>query len=467
VSVSGASEAWKRWKHLSVGTGGRGEPLIYAVNSPFKPGATPTRIPDRADFLWETGPDLVNTTDFAMGYITNPARSGQTENGEWVVVVNNGHYNGQTDGSNAGLLVLNALNGDVLKRIPLPGGYSAGRGLGGVTLVRNSDKRIVAAYAGDANGNLWRFNLKGTSNNWGVSYGKPVFTTANNRPIYGSPAWQAHPKGGTIVVVATGIMLEDTDLGDTATTESIYGIWDPTPIGANDESPFQTVLPSNLLVQEVLTSTGETEEGNTFYKISKNKIDWDTHRGWRMQLGHTHTGERSIAEVQNMQTSVVISTTVLSRPANADAEMCTVSDLPGNYIYILNALEASNRKSIDVDGDGKLDDFSVGYYPAGGFSRGVAVVRQVPPAPDLLPDPNDPTDPQDPSDPTKPLRSEKDRRKYSPDEGGGESDPTPQKCENTKAIAIGTEDPTGTLGVYCPITGWSRTQYQLSAPPGL
>jgi hypothetical protein len=147
--------------------------------------------------------------------------------------------------------------------------------------------------------------------------------------------------------------------------------------------------------------------------------------------------------------------------------MCTVSDLPGNYIYILNALEASNRKSIDVDGDGKLDDFSVGYYPAGGFSRGVAVVRQVPPAPDLLPDPNDPTDPQDPSDPTKPLRSEKDRRKYSPDEGGGESDPTPQKCENTKAIAIGTEDPTGTLGVYCPITGWSRTQYQLSAPPGL
>lgn len=467
VPISGASEAWKRWRHLGVGTGGRGEPLIYAVNSPIKPGTTPNRIPDRADFLWETGPELVNTSDLAMGYITNPARSGQTENGEWVVVVNNGHYNGQTDGSDAGLIVLNALNGDVLKRIPLPGGYSAGRGLSGVTLVRNSDKRIVAAYAGDANGNLWRFNLKGPSTNWSVSYSKPVFTTANNRPIYGAPAWQAHPKGGTIVVVATGIMLEDSDLDDTATRESIYGIWDPTVIGDDDEFPFQTVTQLDLLMQEVMTSTGETEGGNTFYKISKNKIDWDTHRGWRMQLGHTQTGERSIAEVQNLQTSVVISTTVLSRPADSDAEMCTVSDLPGNYIYVLNALEASSRKSFDVDGDGKLDEFSVGFYPSGGFSRGVAVVKQVVPAPDLPPDPTDPTDPTpDPTDPVV-TKTDAERKDESKDEGSGESEVTPQKCKNTKAIAIGTEDPTGTLGVYCPITGWSRTQYQLSAPPGL
>src|SRR5690606_25352689 len=110
------------------------EPLIYGVRSPLNQTGTPNRTPVLSDFLWETGPDVINTGALQLGHMTNPLRSGQTENGTWVVVANNGHYNGQSDGSGAGLVVLNPMNGDVIRTIPLPGAYSAGRGLSGVTL---------------------------------------------------------------------------------------------------------------------------------------------------------------------------------------------------------------------------------------------------------------------------------------------------------------------------------------------
>ena len=57
--------------------------------------------------------------------------------------VNSGHYNGQTGGAKSGLVVLNAMTGTLLRSIPLPATFSAGRGLGGVTLERDARRRIV------------------------------------------------------------------------------------------------------------------------------------------------------------------------------------------------------------------------------------------------------------------------------------------------------------------------------------
>jgi len=444
------------WNHLAVGTGGRGERLIYALRAPLNgTDATGDRIPEKEDFLWEVGPtkgpqtvgdtsetDTINTSSFALGHMTQPARSGQTENGEWVVVLNSGHHNGFDDGSRHGLLVLNALTGDTIRRIPLPATYSAKRGLSGVTLVRNADKRIVAAYAGDANGNLWRFDLRGEPTSWAVSYDKPMFTTANHRPIYGAPAWQAHPKGGTIVVVATGMLLDETDVGDTAINDAIYGIWDPTVIGEDDESPFTPAEVSDLLVQSVRTGTDQVGILGTFSTTTKASIDWSKHRGWTFALGHTHEGERNIDQIRNVGNSVFINTTVIKAPEDTDAETCSAAGLPLNYLYGLRALDGATQYSFDVDGDGKLDNVSMVLLDNGGFTRGVAFANI-----------------------TKTETTDAIREQDGIDRLSGEAPTEPQKCTNIVKKGIGTEEGALGLGVYCPVSGWSRSQYQLSTPP--
>ncbi len=431
------------WNHLAVGTGGRGERLLYAVRSPLNSSGTPNRTPGQNDFLWETGPDLIDNTSLQLGHITNPVRSGQTENGQWIVVANNGHYNGRIDGTRSGLVVLDAMTGSVIRTIALPATYSAGRGLSGVTLVRNADKRVVAAYAGDANGNLWRFNLRGAPASWGVSYNRPMFTTANNRPIYGSPAWQVHPNGGTVVVVATGMLLQDSDLGDTAVSEAIYGIWDPTVIGQDDAAGFTTVIRDDLLTQSVLPETAVVAGAGTFFRSSRNAIDWNVHRGWTMPLGQSYQGERSLDLIRNLGSSVIITTTVLRAVEDPDAEMCSVSNLPANYIYILNALDGATARSFDIDGDGRLDNVSVVLVAGGGYSRGMSVaniIRSVS-LTDVI------------------------RERLSIDGSTGESPAEIQKCSPIRARLLGTESGSFAAGVACEVAGWSRNQYQLSRPP--
>lgn len=435
-----------KWNHVAVGTGGRGERLIYALRSPLNTTAAPVnREPGRLDFLWETGPDAIDSTDFSMGYITNPARSGQTRNGDWVILVNSGHYNGQSDGSRHGLLVLDARDGNVLKRIPLPAGYSAGRGLSGITAVRDSDKRIVAAYAGDANGNLWRFDLKGSRSEWGVSYNKPLFTEPNNRPIYGAPAWQAsrlHKDGGALVVIATGMLLDDNDPADVSRSESIYGIWDPTPIGGNDVNSFATRQANDLLLQSVVTTAGVAgAAGNEFFKTSEQRYDPKVHKGWRLPLNR-ETGERNIDQIRNLGSNVLIATTVIKPPADPNAEMCRVSDLPTNYLYVLDAQTGGMpKRALDQDGDGKLDAYSIVRVIGGGYSRGMAM--RVTFKGDLW---------------SGDLRK---RRNTQADEGEGT---TETKCLSTTARLIGTEGGSIAAGSSCT-SGWNRSQYQLVQPP--
>lgn len=444
----------KNWQHIAVGTGGRGEKLIYALRSPLN-ATSNNRNPSKEDYLWETGPtkgpetigstnetNVINDSTFSLGHITQPSRSGQTLNGEWVVVLNSGHYNDMTDGKGHGLVVLDAMTGEVIRKVLLPATANAGRGLSGVTLVRNQDKRIVAAYAGDARGQLWRFDLRGKPSEWKVSYGEPVFVTANNRPIYGAPAWQVHPEGGTIVVVATGMLLEESDISDTAVNESIYGIWDPTPVGEAEKSPFTTVPTSSLLVQSINKPSGKTVDTTTYFTASKAKIDWKTHRGWTMALGHTHTGERNIDQVRNVGTSVFVNTTVIKAPENTDAEFCSLAGQPINYIYGLRALDGSTQYSFDIDNDGRMDNYSIAQVNDGGYSRGIALVNII-----------------------KGDITESIRKRLGIDTDSGESEPTPQKCVNVSKKAIGTVDGSLSVGVYCPISSWNRTQFQLSSPP--
>lgn len=431
-----------QWHQLALGTGGRGERLVYGLRSPLK--ANGDRTPSAGDFLWEAGPDTIDDSSVVTGYMTNPVRSGQTDSGHWVAVVNNGHYNGQVSGTKSGLVVLNAMTGTVLRNIALPAAYSSGRGLGGVTLVRDTRKRIVAAYAGDANGNLWRFNLRGDPSGWQVSYGKPLFTTQNNRPIYAAPAWQAHPKGGYIVVIGTGMLLEDADLADTAQQERIYGIWDPTSRAGQDQSGFETVPVNKLLIQSPMKLEA-TVGTDSYYSTTQHPIDWAQHRGWTLTLGQTHAGERAIDQIRNIASSVQINTTVLNSSASAEAESCAAANLPANYNYVLNALDGAGKPAFDFNGDGKLDSASMVLSVAGGYSRGISLVS-------LMKE----------ESMTPAMKKASGIRNED-----GESDPDDANCRSASFVIAGTQNGglTGGVGCGAKTTSWSRQQYQLVRVP--
>ncbi len=414
-----------QWNQIAIGTGGRGEKLIYGLRSPLKPNGD--RTPAVNDFLWEAGPDTLDSPAVVTGHMTNPVRSGQTDSGHWVAIVNSGHYNGQAGGAKSGLVVLNAMTGTLLRSIPLPATFSAGRGLGGVTLERDARRRIVAAYAGDANGNLWRFDLRGAPAAWKVAYGKPLFTTANNRPIYAAPAWQAHPNGGNIVVFATGIVLEDADLADTSVNERIYGIWDPTGSDGAEKSAFNTVQVNSLL-EQTRVKIEKTANGREGYSVSQNAIDWNSHSGWFLTL-NAAPGERSIDQVRNIGSHIEVNTVALDSSTSNAAESCTAADLPTNAVYALKATDGSGSPFFDVDGDGVMDNAAMVVITAGGYSRNISVMN---------------------------------RGKAS----NGEGSHTYTPCEDSDVAVYGTGD--GVLRGRLTCSGpkpWSRQQYQLTRPP--
>lgn len=512
------------WQHVAIGTGGRGERLIYALRSPLRNGAnmvTGTQEPDNRqpnvnDFLWEVGPDssdIAAETNVRMGYITTPVQSGvvgrllnkadgtKEETGQWVVITTSGHYNdASTRGKQHGLFVLDAASGALVKAIPLPSSADAGDGMGGVTLVRDTNRRVVAAYAGDANGNLWRFNLRSSNpDNWSVSYDQPVFTTNNNRPIYGAPAWQQHPEGGTIVVVATGKLLDKEDLDDTD-TNSIYGIWDPTVVGASDAPGFSTRAFSKLLQQQVTTTTvrDDADLGRNYFAMSENVIEnWEDqgdgsnfYHGWYVNLGNTLplsggsvelTGERSISDVMNISNRVVVSTTV-AVPDTA-TESCS-SNEGVSLVYILNALDGRYLPSFRYKESGTWTQIEANIMvdASGGFARNNALQKfggsdsgggsggDTGGAEDFSPSSStagetalEKADP-DPTDNPNPCIG---------DECDSPLPSDPTGCEEQTAALMGTNDQAEQISLTCEggppeeeaeEAVWQRTQYQLNRP---
>ena len=113
----------------------------------------------------------------------------------------------------AKLLVVDLATGQVLARLDTQvGSDQQPNGLGGVRLIRDGNRVITGAYAGDLRGNLWKFDLASPrASDWKVSYGRtPMFRTDRQRPIVVPPTLVTHPLGGQMVLVGTGKLFEVT-----------------------------------------------------------------------------------------------------------------------------------------------------------------------------------------------------------------------------------------------------------------
>ncbi|MES2412333.1 MAG: PilC/PilY family type IV pilus protein [Pseudomonadota bacterium] len=357
------------WRNIVLGSGGAGAKNLFAINSPVP--VTPSTgtltqtlmSPGPSDILWEVSS---STTNFGeLGYLMQTPEVGLMRNGQWAVVVGNGQ---ESASGRAQLFIINALTGALIKRIDtgIPT-LLGGNGLGAVRVMRDSSRQIVAAYAGDLRGNVWKFDLSSTnSNDWVVAYSstslspKPLFQAVNRNgqaePITAAPAVTRHPGGGVLVVVGTGKLFETPDTSNTQ-ERTIYGLWDKAAVGVTSATPSLIISGTSTLVLQTLTTivsvtTSTPTATQTDYGVSSNEVDYSTKMGWRLPLT-LQAGQRLVYDLQFVGPALSVETIV---PGASVATCSASSGVSPKFVLDPFTGGPLGRPVFDTNNDGVIDN---------------------------------------------------------------------------------------------------------------
>jgi type IV pilus assembly protein PilY1 len=287
------------WHTILVGTLGAGGREIFALD---------VTDPDSVSLLWE----YTSQTDTDLGYTFAKPVILKLHSGEWGVIVGNG-YNGNN--GNASLLIINAATGALVKKLTTS--ISGNNGLSSpVVLDSDSDGVADYVYAGDLGGNLWRFDLTGTSaGNYVVSFSntplyKATISDANGadvQSITAPPVVMRHPTStGILVVFGTGRYFTSADKTSTD-LQTLYGIWDKQ---TGNSTP--TLNRSNLQAQTITAQSTSTFSSTTqtVRTVSGNSVDWTSKYGWYLDLavGTSYLGERLVDPMSVTGSVLLVST---------------------------------------------------------------------------------------------------------------------------------------------------------------
>ena len=197
---------------------------------------------------------------------------------EPVVISGNGYLSANNQ---AKLLLISVADPAVITAIPAG---SDNRGLSAPAVVSAAG----IAYAGDLNGNLWKFDLASLQ-----PPSTPLFSAGSTHPIATRPQVARHPDGGYMIYFGTGSLLSEADGTDT-TPQNVFGIHDKTPAEAVTESTAvkeadlnRTTLNEVTIVdmkdQTVTLRLAETPGGGT--------------SSWVASFPPAHASERSIDQM--------------------------------------------------------------------------------------------------------------------------------------------------------------------------
>ena len=332
----------------------------------------------------------------------------------WAVVLGNG-YNSTNQRP---VLLIQYLDGDKeLVRIPVTTeaagvGKARDNGLSAPRLVDlNGDGRVDVAYAGDNQGNLWKFDLTSDLvSDWGVALGgSPLFTAqgpsslgsatrGNPQPITVAPTVRANDRQKCAEVTsgvctkreAVGGMMVAFGAGRNVTTQDPNDVKVQTLYSVLDNARYQvrkTAEPSKKQWLKVCTLTGCStptavamdslvkrsitelsigtsespqpgrveEDGDLYVRDANNKLDrtqWlDTKKGWYMDL--PAVGERLLKnmELYDNTNILMVYSQVPAKGSNVDTskESCesTSVDSERQYRTMLNIMDGA-RPSIQL-----------------------------------------------------------------------------------------------------------------------
>lgn len=344
------------WGTIAVGGLGKGGRGYYALNvtSTTTSGANNTEqeTSAAAKALWEFPRSITDSTKRAraildMGYSFGKPIIVKTTAAGWVVLVTSGYNNGTNTGDSGGdglghLFVLNAQTGDLIADLKTTGCKAAPTttpcGLSSVNAYvenRDKDNTVEIAYGGDLYGNLYRFDLRGTTvASWSVSKMAQLRSgpavTDPVQPITTTPELAKITVSGAnkyMVYVGTGLYLGKTDLpcppspatctwtpnSQSTQTQTMYALVD-----ARGTSTLPDPLLGNLVAQTYTTS-------GTTRTFSNNTIDYSTKEGWYVNFTG---GERLVTD------PALASGALIFTSNNPSTTAC----IPGgsSYLYAVN-----------------------------------------------------------------------------------------------------------------------------------
>ena len=203
----------------------------------------------------------------------------------WVAIFGNG-YNSTNE--NAFLYVVDLATGSQLAKLSAGGG--PGNGLSTPVLHdADGDKIIDAVYAGDLQGDMWKFDLKSA---WAAS---KLFDGDSTKPITAQPQIYMHGSH-PLVLFGTGQYLTSGDIAN-SDTQTFYAVQD---LGDGSVVTSGNLVSQTIDKQEQVTVTQSNGSSATFdlRLTSANTVDYAVNRGWKMDLvvsGMSPSGERVVS----------------------------------------------------------------------------------------------------------------------------------------------------------------------------
>jgi type IV pilus assembly protein PilY1 len=322
--TNSATAVWKTILVAGLNGGGRGYYALDITN------------PTAPTLLWEftTTAGIGSVQDDDLGYTYGQPIITTKADGTWVVLVTSG-YNNVTPGDGKGYLyVLNANTGAIISKIGTGvGSTTTPSGLAKIAGWNNEPAGNQAGYVygGDLLGNVWRFDINGTTtaaigtgdvmdfaelfSDSAGTQPQPVTTT----PVLGTI------DGYRVIFIGTGKYLETSDLSTTQ-VQTEYAIKD-------DNATATLVNPRNTLVNQTLINNPD----GTATRISgtSNTVNFYTGLGWYVDF--PDSGERVNIDSKLVLGTLLVPTIVPSNTA------CS----PGGYGW-LNYFDYQTGGAVNV-----------------------------------------------------------------------------------------------------------------------
>jgi len=355
-------------------------------------------LTDTSNFSSMNPWEFTDATDSNMGYSYSQPAIVLMANNRWAAVFGNGYNSSEDDtasggvqgAGNAVLYVVyldsrNASSYEVLNtnvRVTDQGGDN---GLSTVSPVDlDGDNKIDVIYAGDVNGDMWKFNVSSaTSSHWSeVANISRLFTRCGGedtaclaeptQAITTSPEVGRGPMSNSVMVYfGSGMYLQTAD-PDNKDLQSFYAILDPSV------SSIATVIASELqqqsIEQESNTLTITDPDDTTKTKIltldspmrvtTNHRVDFGgTEKGWYMDLTFDEElGERVITSPVLRNGRIIFATNYYTSSMTNNPPMsCDASEIQASgtgWIMQLDALHGSRLaySPYDLDGNGYYND---------------------------------------------------------------------------------------------------------------
>lgn len=306
---SGTAENPGPWKTALVSGLGGGARGVFALDI-----SNPATF-SAGNVMWE----FSEADDADMGFVMQAPRILKFRTGaamgskaavyRWFAVVPSG-FNNENDRKAAALFLL-ALDKPVGESwlaglnyykisLPAPATPAMTNALGPVGDYAAPDGSVRYLYAGDTQGNMWKFNFSQGADQWQAKAlalaGNPLMVAMDDhgkrQPITIAPEVGVGPDGGAILLFGTGKFVEVDDLSS-RDSQSLYGVYDNNEAIPAGETRTQ-------LVQRTVNSDNESDawtvSGDPFaYGGYERDSPKSPRRGWYFDLPHAEDkGERQV-----------------------------------------------------------------------------------------------------------------------------------------------------------------------------